>query len=81
MAGMGGDRRPARAGADVGAGRGGNTPLHAAAYGGHAEAIAALLRAGADVGAKAYDGRTPLALAQVLKHEQAAELLRRHGAQ
>ena len=67
---------------EVGAkGERGFTPLHAAADGGHAEAIAALLRAGADVGAMDGAGNTPLVYAQLLKHEQAAELLRRHGAQ
>ena len=56
-------------------------PLHLAAEGGHAAAAEALLRAGADVGAKNIGGNTPLFYAQLAEHEQVAELLRRHGAQ
>ena len=59
----------------------GVTPLHHAAEGGHLAAAEALLRAGADVGAKNENGHTPLFLAQGNRHEQVAELLRRHGAQ
>ena len=59
----------------------GETPLHRAAIGGHLAAAEALLRAGADVGAKGRGGITPLDVAQNNKHEQVVELLRRHGAQ
>ena len=51
------------AGMDVRARVGGMTPLHLAAKVGHEDAVAALLRAGADVDAKDEEGNTPLELA------------------
>ena len=52
------------------------TALMVAAIGGHAAAIAALLAAGAEVGAKDNDGWTALMVAELFKHEHAARLLR-----
>ncbi|MDH5824531.1 ankyrin repeat domain-containing protein [Luteimonas sp. RD2P54] len=40
--------------------RGGRSALHAAAFAGHAEIVAALIAAGADVQARDHQGRTPL---------------------
>ena len=54
----------------------GVTALMAAAQGGHAAAIAALLAAGAKVDAKENGGLTALKIAEHLKHEHAARLLR-----
>ena len=54
----------------------GNTALMAAANGGHAAAIAALLAAGAEVDAKTNNGLTALEIAEQSKHEHAARLLR-----
>ena len=50
-----------KAGADAQT-KGGFTPLHDAAFWGHAAAIAALLEAGADPGARSKDGRIPFDL-------------------
>ena len=52
------------------------TALMAAAQGGHAAAIAALLAAGAEVEAKDNGGLTALKFAEACKHEHAARLLR-----
>ncbi len=62
--------------------RDGMTPLHSAAYRGHLRVIRALLQAGADINARAYDdvgphsGQTPLDTALALGQTAAAELLR-----
>ena len=47
-----------------------------AAEGGHTAAIAGLLAAGAEVNAKNNKGKTALMIAEQLKHEHAAGLLR-----
>ncbi len=48
-------------GADVNANSNGWTPLHSAAFSGHADAVRVLVKAGADVNAQTkYDGNTPL---------------------
>lgn len=57
-----------------------NTPLHAAARRGQIETIDWLLQRGADVNARNQNGQTPLAVAVQWKREEAARLLRRHGA-
>lgn len=57
-----------------------NTPLHAAARRGRIETINWLIQRGADVNARNYDGETPLAQAAQWKQEEAARLLRKHGA-
>ncbi|MBE7508535.1 MAG: ankyrin repeat domain-containing protein [Planctomycetia bacterium] len=55
----------------------GQSPLHVAAGAGAHGAIEALLKAGADVGARDLRGRTPLMFAQDMK---TVKLLQRHGA-
>lgn len=67
-------------GAEVNAGAGGNTPLHAAAGFGWPELVALLLDHGADLSAKDYEGKTPLATAIKNGHEDIAQLLRQRGA-
>jgi len=57
-----------------------NTPLHYAAYGGHAHVIKELLRRGADVDARNEYGYTPLMLAAYNGHLAAALALLAHGA-
>ncbi len=56
----------------------GSTPLHLAAWKGHFETAELLIAADADVNAKMEDGDTPLDLAK-RKHQELAELLRKHG--
>jgi hypothetical protein len=51
------------------------TPLHAAAHGGHADCVAALLQAGADLGAKNRRGKTALQLASRKRHAAVTALL------
>ena len=63
-------------GADVNAGRGGNTALHGAAFFGKFELARWLIKHGADVYAKAYNGKTPFSIATDRGHEKVAELLR-----
>ena len=60
----------------------GGTPLHRAASEAHAQAVEALLNAGADVNAKDKDERTPhdWAESQGKGRTQAAETLRKAGA-
>ena len=59
------------------------TALHAAARNGHVGAITALVQAGADLHLVSKDGRTPLAVAQLLyanNHKAAAQALMQAGA-
>jgi ankyrin repeat protein len=71
-------------GLDVNAHKRGQTALHWAARGGHAEMAELLLASGAEVNARAKLGSgqettTPLALAEKGEHKAVADLLRRHG--
>lgn len=69
------------AGAEINvAQQGGWTPLHAAAFHGHAPMVEFLLAHGADVRLKADNGQTALAMAVSKQHPEAAALLRKHGA-
>ncbi|XP_061535540.1 ankyrin repeat domain-containing protein 49 [Phycodurus eques] len=56
------------------------TPLHRAAYGGHAAAAASLLAAGSKVNPRTVDGWTPLHSACRWGHVAMATLLLHHGA-
>ena len=69
------------AGAEINvAQQGGWTPLHAAAFHGHAPMVEFLLAHGADVQMKADNGQTALAMAESKKHNEAAALLRKRDA-
>lgn len=69
------------AGAEINvAQQGGWTPLHAAAFHGHAPMVELLLAHGADVHMKADNEQTVLAMAVSKKHNETAALLRKHGA-
>ena len=70
------------AGTDVNARHksGGLTPLHFAAYYGHEEIVELLITKGANVNAKANDGRTPIDWAITQDNTETADLLRKHGA-
>jgi uncharacterized protein len=71
----------AAAGAEINvAQHGGWTPLHAAAFHGHAPMVEFLLARGADTSAKADNGQTALAMAISKKNDEATALLRKHGA-
>jgi len=59
---------------------GGWTPLQQAAAHGYTQLVAYLLDHGADIQAKATDGRTALDLATGSNHQQAAELLKARSA-
>ena len=59
----------------------GYTPLHRAAYGGHMEAVSALLAAGAKVNRQTMDGWTPLHSACRWSRVAVASLLLKHGAE
>ena len=66
-------------GADVNAeSRDGSTILHNAAFGGHKEIVGLLIAKGADVNVKGILG-TPLDVAELGKHPETADLLRKHG--
>lgn len=56
------------------------TPLHSAAQNGALEIIQMLLDAGAEVNPREGDGKTPLTYALAEDHQEAAALLRAHGA-
>jgi hypothetical protein len=58
-------------------GKWGWTPLHTAAWEGHADVVAALIANGADVNAKDNDGKTPLHWAM---NADVVEALIAHGA-
>jgi ankyrin repeat protein len=68
-----------KSGADINAGRGGNTPLHAAATTGQLEAARWLLNQGADPNPLDYNQRTPTKVAVESGHEDVAELIRSRG--
>jgi ankyrin repeat protein len=69
------------AGAEINvAQHGGWTPLHAAAFHGHAPMVEFLLASGADFHCKADNGQTPLAMALSRKNGEAASRLRKSGA-
>ncbi|XP_068607456.1 ankyrin repeat domain-containing protein 49 [Brachionichthys hirsutus] len=59
----------------------GYTPLHRAAYGGHVDAVSALLSAGSKVNPRTIDGWTPLHSACRWSRAAVASLLLRHGAE
>ena len=65
-------------GADVNAGMGHNTALHAAAGFGRPEMVRYLLDQGADFMATDYEGRTPLDVAEDTGHEGIIEMLQAH---
>jgi ankyrin repeat protein len=56
------------------------TPLHEAAQNGQIEMVELILKYKPDLNARKTDGKTALAIAIEYKHEDIAELLRRHGA-
>lgn len=56
----------------------GRTPLHLAAFRGHAGISLELLRHGADPGAVTHDNSTAAALAAAMGHEDTAEMLLAH---
>jgi len=60
---------------------GGWTALHWASMTGRHDLVLALLEAGADVNARAEDGTTPLLWAMRNHHDEAAAILRQHGAE
>jgi ankyrin repeat protein len=64
-------------GADINAGAGGNTPLHAAVLAGRAEMVEWLLAHGADPGLKDYEGKTPLERGAASGNERLQEILER----
>jgi ankyrin repeat protein len=68
-------------GADVNAAdAAGWRPLHLAAFNNNLAAMKQLIAQGADVHGQNREGLTPYALAQQKNHNEAAALLRRHGA-
>jgi ankyrin repeat protein len=68
-------------GADVNAAdAAGWRPLHLAAFNNNLDAMKQLIAQGADVHGQNREGLTPYALAQQKNHNEAAALLRRHGA-
>ena len=56
------------------------TPLHDAAFKGHAAVVSALLAAGADPNARNSNGFTPLRVAATLGHAAIVSALRAAGA-
>ena len=63
----------------VSADRGGQTPLHSAAFRGQKNVVKLLLAYKANVNAKNNDGKTPLYYAVKEGNQHVAELLRQHG--
>ena len=63
-----------------GGGGAGLTPLHHASRGGHVGCCLALLRAGADAGARSAGGATPLHRAAYMGHADVVKILLRHGS-
>lgn len=61
--------------------RGGNTPLHSAAWGGHVEIAKLLLDHKADINATNEDGRTPLHYASLATNVAVLKLLLAHHAE
>ncbi|CAH1791373.1 unnamed protein product [Owenia fusiformis] len=61
-------------------GKSGRTALHHAVEAGNFEMCMTLLKGGAFVDSKAYDGSTPLKLAYAVKHPQIIDLLIQRGA-
>lgn len=59
----------------------GYTPLHRAAYGGHVDAVSALLSAGSKVNPRTVDGWTPLHSACRWSRVTVASCLLQHGAE
>ena len=68
----------AECGADVSAGEGLSTPLHAAAATGNVEMAAWLVSRGAKVSSENYEGKTPLQVAIESGSAEVVELLRRY---
>ena len=58
----------------------GYTPLLTAAANGHLNIVKDLLVHGADIHAKANDGKTAVSIAEERKHPEVAEFLRSKGA-
>jgi ankyrin repeat protein len=58
----------------------GRTALHEAAGHGREEVVRVLLKRGANVGSKDYEGRTPFQLASVGGHKATVKLLSEYGA-
>jgi uncharacterized protein len=67
-------------GADAAADSPGGTPLYAAAWAGHPDAIEVLLAHGADVNLADASGVTPLMAAATQGHDETVRLLARRGA-
>lgn len=67
-------------GADAAADSPGGTPLHAAAWAGHPDAIEVLLAHGADVNLADASGVTPLMAAATQGHDEVVRLLVRRSA-
>jgi uncharacterized protein len=65
-------------GADVNAGAGGTTALHGAALFGQPEMARWLLAHGAEAGARDYEGKTPLRVAEERDQAEVAAILRAH---
>lgn len=61
-------------------GGGKSNPLHVAIRKGYIEVVESLISTGVDMDARTASGQTPLQLAIACKHDEIAELLRRHGA-
>ena len=58
----------------------GRTPLYNAAESGRKEIVELLIEKGANVNAKDFENKTPLDEAINYKHNETADLLRKHGA-
>ncbi|CAN1211166.1 ankyrin repeat domain-containing protein [Tumidithrix helvetica PCC 7403] len=58
----------------------GSTPLYDAASNGYVKIVSLLIKHGADINAKSFGSRTPLAIAIQYKHLEVVDLLRKAGA-